>query len=172
MSNICTIVCKIVVYQHRRIFHFFTFLALLLSTNEKSHKVEKFMDNLLMNVPVRPHLLTPSLLEDNVPTMSLRPSTVGPLSAVQAWLEAAIQHKAATPSKKGAPREPVDKVQPYSRFTTPTPPQLLITSTSTLSDGKDIPLGNPLPRAARRTVTGYGRTFTAVFCVRPATPVP
>ena len=48
MSNICTIVCKIVVYQHRRIFHFFTFLALLLSTNEKSRKVEKFMDNLLM----------------------------------------------------------------------------------------------------------------------------
>ena len=48
MSNICTIVCKIVVYQHRRIFHFFTFLGLLLATNEKSRKVEKFMDNLLM----------------------------------------------------------------------------------------------------------------------------
>ena len=53
MSNICTIVCKIVVYQHRRIFHFFTFLALLLATNEKSHKVEKFMDNLLMHYPYR-----------------------------------------------------------------------------------------------------------------------
>jgi hypothetical protein len=27
-------------------------------------------------------------------------------------------------------------------------------------------------RAARRTVTAYGRTFTAVFCVGPAIPVP
>ena len=41
--------------------------------------------------------------------MSLRPSTIGPLSAVQAWLEAAVQRKAATPSKGGTPREPVDK---------------------------------------------------------------
>ena len=77
------------------------------------------------NVPVRPHVLTPSLSEDNVPTMSLHPFTVGPLSAVQAWLEAAVQHKAATSSKKGTPREPVDKVQPYPRFTTSTPPATL-----------------------------------------------
>ena len=33
--------------------------------------------------------------------MSARTSTTGPLSAVQAWLEAAVQRKAATPSKKG-----------------------------------------------------------------------
>ena len=51
------------------------------------------------NAPVRHHLLIPSLSEDNVPTMSLRPSTLGPLSVVQAWLEAAVQHKAATLQK-------------------------------------------------------------------------
>jgi hypothetical protein len=46
--------------------------------------------------------------------MSARPFTVGPHSAIQAWLEAAAQRKAATPSNEGPLRESIDSATIYT----------------------------------------------------------